>query len=84
MEAKKEGGWRLRRVIITAIISGALVELGLLSPGAMGFNEASNQVLNEAVLGLRELTPWRLAIGRGDVVRIWAYQKGGQCKTLVG
>jgi hypothetical protein len=63
MEAKAKEGWRFRYVIIAAIISGAIFELGLLGLSVAGFSEGSTQVLDDALHGLRALTPWSLAIG---------------------
>jgi hypothetical protein len=64
MDAKAEGGWHLRKVIIAAIISGTIVELVLwVLLSLMGLSEGSTRVLNEPWRGLHALTPWRLAIG---------------------
>ena len=63
MEAKAKGGWRFRYVIIAAIISGAIVELVLWLLSLMHLSEGSTQVLNDALNGLRALTPWSLARG---------------------
>jgi hypothetical protein len=44
MEAKAEGGGRLRNVITAAIISGTIVELVLLGLSLMGFSEGKSQL----------------------------------------